>query len=84
MKKKSRNDAPEKNGIGNLLQTLTPRQCEVLKELAKGGYYRDIGESLGISSFTVRAHLHSIYKKLQVKSRAQAIVKIDRTHNLIP
>jgi DNA-binding CsgD family transcriptional regulator len=44
--------------------------------LAKGGYYREIGEALGISQSTVRAHLHSVYRKLHVKSRAQAVIKL--------
>jgi DNA-binding NarL/FixJ family response regulator len=57
------------------VEELTPREREILEQLARGSYYREIGESLGISMATVRAHLHSVYKKLHVKSRAQAVVK---------
>jgi DNA-binding NarL/FixJ family response regulator len=58
------------------LENLTHREQEVLELLAKGGYYREIGEALGISQSTVRAHLHSVYRKLHVKSRAQAVIKL--------
>ena len=57
------------------LRRLSRRELEVLEELAKGGYYREIGETLGISPATVRSHLHAIYQKLGVKSRTQAVAK---------
>jgi DNA-binding NarL/FixJ family response regulator len=60
---------------------LTPREQEILEQLARGGYYREIGASLGISLSTVRAHLHSVYKKLHVKSRTQAVMKF---HEPVP
>jgi RNA polymerase sigma factor (sigma-70 family) len=54
------------------LERLTPRQREILVLLARGSYYKEIGAELGISPATVRAHLHSVYRKLEVKSRARA------------
>jgi DNA-binding NarL/FixJ family response regulator len=54
---------------------LTPRQHEILRLLARGFYYKEIGTELGISYCTVRAHLHAVYQKLQVKSRALAVIK---------
>jgi DNA-binding CsgD family transcriptional regulator len=57
------------------MEQLTPREREILILLAQGCYYREIGETLGISTSTVRAHLHSVYKKLGVNSRAQAVIK---------
>jgi DNA-binding NarL/FixJ family response regulator len=54
---------------------LTPREREILEQLARGCYYLEIGETLGISVSTVRAHLHSVYQKLHVKSRAQAVIR---------
>ena len=56
---------------------LTPRQEQILQLLAKGFYYKEIGAELGISPFTVRAHLHTVYRKLEVKSRARAVVKFN-------
>jgi DNA-binding NarL/FixJ family response regulator len=63
-----RNTAPE-------MQTLTKREHEILSLLAKGLHYKEIAEKLGISTSTVRAHLHTIYGKLHVQSRTEAVVK---------
>jgi DNA-binding NarL/FixJ family response regulator len=57
------------------IERLTPRQREILQLLAQGFYYKEIGAALGISHCTVRAHLHSVYQRLEVKSRARAVVK---------
>ncbi len=54
---------------------LTPRESEVLVELCKGKSYRMIGDSLFISEETVRRHLKSIYRKLEVHSKSQAVAK---------
>lgn len=57
------------------LQTLTPREHEILTELCRGLHYKEIADQLGISTSTVRAHLHTIYGKLHVQSRTEAVVK---------
>ena len=57
------------------MQTLTAREHEILSLLAKGLHYKEIAEQLGISTSTVRAHLHAIYGKLHVQSRTEAVVK---------
>ncbi len=54
---------------------LTPREREIIESLAKGFLYKEIGEQLGISITTVRTHLRSIYEKLQVQNRTEAVVK---------
>ena len=59
-------------------EQLTARQRDIMNLLFKGYSYLEIGNSLGISLPTVRAHLHSAYKRLQVRSRAQAVAKIFR------
>ena len=67
------------NGTGSTdIEQLTSRQRDIVNLLFKGCSYREIGKSLGISVPTVRAHLHSAYKRLQVKSRAQAVAKLFR------
>jgi len=57
------------------MERLTKRETEILTLLAKGYLYKEIGDQLGISLSTVRAHLHAIYEKLHVQSRTQAVVK---------
>ena len=53
--------------------TLTARECEVLRFVARGHVTEEIGNRLGISGQTVNAHIKNIYKKLHVHSRAQAV-----------
>lgn len=64
----------EADGIARL----SPRQLAAVDLLFKGLSYREISQVLGISLFTVRSHLHSAYKRLQVKSRGQAVARILR------
>lgn len=54
---------------------LTKRETEILEKLCDGQNYKIIAESLFVSGNTVRAHIKSIYKKLQVNSRAEAVKK---------
>ncbi len=56
-------------------ETLTKREQEILALLAKGFLYKEIADQLGITLSTVRAHLHTVYEKLHVQSRTQAVVK---------
>ena len=54
---------------------LTGREEEVLAALAQGLSYREIAESLKIGVETVRTHIRSLYDKMQVHSRTEAVVK---------
>ena len=55
-----------------LLQDLTPREREILDHLEKGHDNRSIGHDLGITTGTVKSHVHSILAKLGVRTRAGA------------
>jgi len=57
------------------LETLSNRENEILKLLAKGLLYKEIADQLGISTSTVRQHIHKIYEKLHVQNRTEAINK---------
>lgn len=57
---------------------LTPRERDVLAALVRGSGYRQAAHELEISIDTVRAHIRSIYKKLQVHSVAEAVVRAVR------
>ena len=53
---------------------LSERELEVLKIAAKGMSNRDIAGELFISERTVQAHMRSIFNKLGVGSRSEAIL----------
>src|SRR5262245_44337166 len=57
------------------LESLTPREAEVLDYLAKGCLYKEIADALKISYDTVHAHIRKIYEKLQVRSRTEAVAR---------
>ena len=59
-----------------LTQHLSDREREVLELLVQGHSYKMIGETLFISSFTVRHHLHNVYQKLHVRTRGEAVAKM--------
>lgn len=56
-------------------ETLSQREREVLERAAVGLTNRGIGLQLGISDRTVQGHLASIYAKLEVGSRTEAVTK---------
>lgn len=62
---------------------ITPREYEVLELLARGHSNREIAKTLFVSPNTVKTHLASVYEKLEVSRRTQAVQKA-RTLNLIP
>lgn len=57
---------------------LTPREDEVLKYLSKGLTNKEISANTHLAVDTVKTHLRSIYRKLGVKNRSQAISRIVR------
>ncbi|HSS93983.1 MAG TPA: response regulator transcription factor [Candidatus Dormibacteraeota bacterium] len=64
-----------RRAMDSQLESLTPREKEVLRMMAGGVSSRDIGTSLGISYTTVRTHIRSLGAKLGVHSKLEAIVK---------
>ncbi len=67
---------------GALTERLTPRELEILNQLAMGGTNRDIAGRLFVSEYTVKNHVHSILEKLHVSNRREAI-KVARQHGLV-
>jgi DNA-binding NarL/FixJ family response regulator len=57
------------------VKRLSPREKDVLDQLAKGYRYKEIVDNLGISSGTLHSYIRNIYDKLHVHSRTEAVVK---------
>ena len=55
---------------------LSDREIDVLKALTEGHSYKSIADKLFVSVHTVRFHLHNIYEKLHVSSRADAVATV--------
>jgi LuxR family maltose regulon positive regulatory protein len=66
-----------------LVEPLTSREFEVLQLLAEGMSNHDIAERLVIGAGTTKTHTLNIYRKLDVRSRMQAVVRA-RELKLIP
>jgi DNA-binding NarL/FixJ family response regulator len=60
------------------MDTLSPREREVIELLARGYSYKEIAEALSISLPTVNTHIHRTYEKLHVRSRGQAVARYNR------
>ena len=58
--------------LSDLIEPLTLRELEILRELAQGKSNRQIAKTLFVSMSTVKYHLKSIFGKLQVKNRTEA------------
>jgi len=54
-----------------LREGLTPRETEILQEVARGRTNRDIAAELGLSEHTVKNHLKNILQKLHLENRVQ-------------
>lgn len=65
-------------GVNRLDDVLTPRQVEVLSEICTGRGNREIGEQLGMSENTVRAHISAIFRQLGVRTRTEAALLAKR------
>ena len=61
---------------------LSPREREVLGELARGSTYADIAANLFVSENTVKTHVSGLYSKLAVSKRSEALA-VARSHGLL-
>jgi DNA-binding NarL/FixJ family response regulator len=59
-------------------EALTDRELDVLKLLAQGKTNKEIGATLFVSEFTIKGHLRSIFNKLNVLSRTEAVTAANR------
>jgi DNA-binding NarL/FixJ family response regulator len=57
---------------------LTPREQEILEMIAKGFSYAETSQIYGVTAATVHSHLKSIYRKLEVHSKTEAVYEARR------
>ena len=67
----NRNSAVKKN---EKIANLTKRELDILKLLAEGLTNKEISETFKISDRTVKNHIFSLFRKIQVNDRTQAAV----------
>jgi two-component system, NarL family, response regulator LiaR len=65
--------------IAKNMEILTPRELEMLQYLADGLFYKEIAKKEKITIDTVKKHCSTIYKKLKVQNRTEAV----NHHNLV-
>ena len=65
--------APAPAGV-SALDTLSPRERDILRGIARGASNKEIGRELGIAETTVKIHVQNVLRKLGVASRVQAAV----------
>ena len=71
----SRLSRPSPRQNESLAEPLSAREIEILKLVATGASNKEIAETLVIAEGTVKNHLTSIFSKLDVKDRMQAVIK---------
>lgn len=54
---------------------LTPRETEILRQLALGRSNKEIADALSIGDETVKTHVSHLFGKLEVENRAQAVIQ---------
>jgi LuxR family maltose regulon positive regulatory protein len=66
---------PKASTSGRLVEPLSPRELEVLRLIALGCTNQEIARQLVISAGTIKAHSASIYRKLEVGNRTEAVAR---------
>ena len=67
-------DPEPATGAPSALDALSPRELDILREIARGSSNKEIARTLGIAETTVKIHVQHILRKLGLSSRVQAAV----------
>jgi len=77
-------EAKEVSDLLARMATLTPQQVRVLAMLSEGLLNKQIAFKLSVSEATVKAHVSAILQKLNVDSRTQAVIALNKIDSLDP
>lgn len=66
-------DIAQEIAVNAVSEALTDRETEILQKLAEGQANKEISRTLSVSEATVKAHLRSIFEKLDVQDRTHAV-----------
>jgi len=66
--------APGPAAAPSPIDTLSPRELEIVRLIARGASNKEIGRDLGIAETTVKIHVQHVLRKLDLSSRVQAAV----------
>ncbi len=70
--------APKPVMAADPLNTLSEREQEILKHVAKGFSNREVGDALGLSDKTVKHYMTNILEKLHVRNRVEAALLVQK------
>ncbi|GAB5380585.1 MAG: response regulator transcription factor [Aliiglaciecola sp.] len=68
----------EQKSIAGKVAELTPKQFQVLKYLQEGQLNKQIAYEMGVTEATIKAHISGIFKKLDVNTRTQAVLLVEK------
>jgi FixJ family two-component response regulator len=60
------------------IATLTPREREVFQLIVRGNANKQVGNTLGATERTIKAHRHRVMEKMQVQSLAELVSLAER------
>lgn len=78
----AQNDDAQTRRLRQALLSLSPREREVLDELIRGHYNKNIADHLGITARTVEFHRANIFEKMGVNSAVELAHKLGRLQSL--
>jgi DNA-binding NarL/FixJ family response regulator len=74
---KTSDSMESETSTSDLVVLLSQREREVLEHLAEGYRYAEIAERLSVATTTIKTHVKSIYRKLEVRNSAEAIKRLN-------
>lgn len=62
------------------MANLTPREKEAMAHLKEGLFYKEVADKMGITMGNLKQKVHTVYQKLEVSNRTEALNKLEKDH----